>query len=258
MSQDSNNPLKKYFRQPKIYLMLPSKGRYYPQGSIQMTESQELPVYPLTAKDEMMMKTPDALLNGEATIDIIKSCIPNILDPWKMPVIDIDAVMVAIRMATYGEKMSISTKVPVINEDRDYEVNLRDILEYLVTFNYEQYVSLSDDITVEIRPMTYKEFTENAQRTFQEQRIFKLVEDDTIPDDVKAHLGLGPATPSPAPTPSPITHPDVSVTSSYPLRLRYKSGDYVLDPATNQWRTVHGKKVAPELADFLNYQKSKL
>lgn len=61
-----------------------------------------------------------------------------------------------------------------------------------------------------------------------------------------------------APTSPPITHPDVSVTSSYPLRMRYKSGDYVLDPTTNQWRTVTGKRVAPELASFLQYQASKL
>lgn len=66
-------------------------------------------------------------------------------------------------------------------------------------------------------------------------------------------------TPTPAaPTSPPITHPDVSVTSSYPLRMRYKSGDYVLDPTTNQWRTVTGKRVAPELASFLQYQASKL
>ena len=64
--------------------------------------------------------------------------------------------------------------------------------------------------------------------------------------------------PTPAPTSPPITHPDVSVTSSYPLRMRYKSGDYVLDPTTNQWRTVTGKRVAPELASFLQYQASKL
>ena len=68
--------------------------------------------------------------------------------------------------------------------------------------------------------------------------------------------GTGPA--PAAPTSPPITHPDVSVTSSYPLRMRYKSGDYVLDPTTNQWRTVTGKRVAPELASFLQYQASKL
>lgn len=53
-------------------------------------------------------------------------------------------------------------------------------------------------------------------------------------------------------------HPDVSVTSSYPLRLRYKNGDFVLDPATNQWMTVSGKKIAPTMSSFLQAQANKL
>lgn len=185
MAQEPNNPLKKYFRQPKIYLTLPSKGNFYPAGSIDMPESGELPVFPLTAKDEMLMKTPDALLNGEATVEVIRSCVPNILDPWKMPNIDLDAIMIAIRIASYGEVLTLTTKVPVINDERDYDINLRELLDTFVNFEYDPYVSLDSDIIVETRPMTYKEFTINAQRTFQEQRIFKIVSDDSMPDDEK-------------------------------------------------------------------------
>jgi hypothetical protein len=185
MAQETFNPLKKYFRQPKIFLSLPSKGNFYPPAAINMPENSELPVYALTAKDEMMMKTPDALLNGEATVEVIKSCVPNIIDPWQMPSIDLDAVMIAIRLASYGEKLTITTRVPVINEERDYELNLRELLDTLMGFNYNSTVSITDEITVEIRPMTYKEFTANAQRTFQEQRIFKIVNDDAISEDEK-------------------------------------------------------------------------
>jgi hypothetical protein len=53
-------------------------------------------------------------------------------------------------------------------------------------------------------------------------------------------------------------HPDVSVTSSYPLRLRYKNGDFVLDPKTNQWMTVSGKSVASTMSSFLQSQANKL
>ena len=67
---DQTNPLSKYFRQPKIYLRLPSKGKFYSPGSLVMTESGELPVYAMTAKDELLIKTPDALLNGEATVEV--------------------------------------------------------------------------------------------------------------------------------------------------------------------------------------------
>jgi hypothetical protein len=185
MAQESGNPLKKYFRQPKIYLKLPSRGRFYTPGSLVMTESGELPVYPMTAKDELMFKTPDALLNGEATVSVIKSCIPNIANPWGMPSTDSDAVLIAIRLATYGEKLDINTKVPNTGEERTFQVDLRMLLDQLSTFEFNPYVQIDDYMSVEIKPSTYKEFTENALKTFEEQRIFRLVNDDTIPDDKK-------------------------------------------------------------------------
>jgi hypothetical protein len=185
MNSDANNPLKKYFRQPKIYLRLPSQGRYYAPGSLDMPESGELPVFAMTAKDELIMKTPDALINGEATVSLIKSCIPNIRDPWKMPSLDSDAILIAIRLASYGEKMEISTKVPNIGEDRSFEVDLRMLLDQLLVFNFDPFVEVDQDITIEVKPLSYKEFTDNAQKTFEEQRIFRLVNDETIPDDKK-------------------------------------------------------------------------
>ena len=100
IKQSGPNPLQKYFRQPKIYLSLPSKGHWYPEGAIEMTENGELPVYAMTAKDELAFKTPDALLNGQSVVDVVKSCLPNIKDPWLMPSIDVDAILIAIRIAT--------------------------------------------------------------------------------------------------------------------------------------------------------------
>ncbi len=104
MNTTSSNPLAKHFRQPKLYVNLPSGGMFYPQGSLEPTETGEFPVYAMTAKDELMFKTPDALLNGQSTVSVIQSCIPNIKNAWHIPSIDIDAILVAIRMATYGEK----------------------------------------------------------------------------------------------------------------------------------------------------------
>jgi len=182
---NTNNPLLKYFRQPKIYIRLPSKGNFYPKGAIEMPESGEFAVYPMTAKDELFFKTPDALINGESVVEVIKSCIPGIKDPWKMPSIDSDAVLIAIRLATYGETMEVSTKLPVTGEFRDFEIDLRALLDQLSEFNYEQYLQINDDITVELRPTTYKEFTKTSLKTFEEQRILKLVDDNTISDENK-------------------------------------------------------------------------
>jgi hypothetical protein len=178
------NPLRKFFRQPKVYITLPSKGKYYPSGSFEMNETGEFPVFAMTAKDELTMKTPDALLNGQAVVDVIKSCVPNIVNPWHMPSIDLDAVLIAIRIATYGEMLEITTKVPGTGEERKFDVDLRQMLNRLVTVEFEDQLTVND-MNVTIRPLTYKEFTDSSLKTFEEQRVFALVNDTTIPDEEK-------------------------------------------------------------------------
>ena len=183
-SNIEQNPLRKYFRQPKVYTTLPSRGKFYPEGVLNMPETNELPVFAMTAKDELIIKTPDALLNVQATVDVIKSCIPNIINPWHMPSVDLDACLVAIRIATYGEKLDITTKVPVLGEEREFSVDLRQVLNKLVTPEYSSELKLGD-INVELRPLTYKEFTDSNLKTFEEQRIFSLVNDDDMDDSEK-------------------------------------------------------------------------
>lgn len=179
-----HNPLKKYFRQPKVYIDIPSKGKYWPEGSINMPDSGELAVYAMTAKDELAIKTPDALLNGQATVDIIKSCVPEIIDPWQMPSIDLDSILIAIRIATYGEMLEVTTKTPVTGEDKTYEVDLRQILNKITNVTYDdQFVY--ENLTVKLKPLTYKEFTQSSLKTFEEQRVFSLVNNDTIPEEEK-------------------------------------------------------------------------
>jgi hypothetical protein len=183
-----NNPLTKYFRQPKIYIRLPSSGMFYPEGSLEKTENGEYPVYAMTAKDEIVMRTPDALLNGQATVDVIQSCMPNIKNAWMIPSIDIDAILTAIRLATYGEKLDISVDIPVVNDRRTYELDLRMVLDKLLEAAYDSEVNITPDLTAFIRPLTYKEFTQNAIKTLEEQRVFAIVNDDSMSDEQKLDL----------------------------------------------------------------------
>jgi hypothetical protein len=183
-SNIEQNPLRKYFRQPKVYITLPSKGKFYPAGAIETPDNGEYPVCAMTAKDELTMKTPDALLNGQATVDVIKSCIPAIKNPWSMPSIDLDAALIAIRIATYGDKMEITTKVPNTGEDRKFDVDLRQLLNRLVTADYDTTLEVNN-MKINIRPLTYKEFTDASLKTFEEQRIFALVNNDSVPDEEK-------------------------------------------------------------------------
>jgi len=186
MSQNNQqaNPLSKYFRQPKLYIPLPSGGKYYPAGAIDYPESGEVAIYSMTAKDELLFKTPDALLNGQATVDVIQSCIPEIKDAWNMPSIDLDVCLIAIRLATYGENMTLSIKTPVTGEEKEMQVNLRELLDTFSNIEYSNSVMMPE-MQINLRPLSYKEFTQGALKTFEEQRILNIVNDDKITEEDK-------------------------------------------------------------------------
>lgn len=182
------NPLRKFFRQPKNYIRLPSSGNFYPQGSLEKTETGEYAVYAMTAKDELVMKTPDALLNGQATVEVIQSCVPSIKNAWAIPSIDIDAILVAIRIATYGEKLDLEIKMPGTNELKTYELDLRIILDKLISSAFDQEIVVNSQLKVYIRPLSYKEFTQTATKALEEQRIFSIVNDNEMDNQKKLEI----------------------------------------------------------------------
>jgi hypothetical protein len=165
-----------------VYIRLPSNGKYYPDGALNMPANGELAVYPMTAIDEITYRTPDALFNGNAVINVIKSCIPAIIDPWAMPAMDVDTVLVAIRMASYGSTMEISTRCPHCRDESDYGIDLRNILDNMRAPDYANPV-VDGDLEIYFKPMTYKNLNDNNQRQFEEQKILQIIPDAAIPDE---------------------------------------------------------------------------
>ena len=179
---ENTNPLSKYYRQPAVYIKFPSGGNY-PPHVLERSPNGEYPVLPMTAKDELAFKTPDAMMNGQATIDVIKSCIPNIKDPWQLVSYDMDTILIAIRIASYGEKMDLNTTVPVVNETMTHSINLPDLLDRLSQVQITNSCKLKDGLEITVRPLIYKQIIDSQIRTFQQQRIYMQVQQSTTMSD---------------------------------------------------------------------------
>lgn len=183
----STNPLAIYMRQPKIYIRLPSNGEYWAPGSLELTETGDYPVYSMTAKDELALKVPDALMNGQAVVDVIQNCIPNIKNAWACPSLDIDTILIAIRLATYGEMMT--TPVKIQDLELEYQVDLRTIMDQLASeITWDPIVSINDELTVFVKPLTYKNISQAAIQSFETQKIMDVVNDNKITDEQKIAL----------------------------------------------------------------------
>ena len=173
-------------RQPKVYITLPSRGRYYPEGSLDPTVNGEYPVYSMTAKDEIILKTPDALMNGQGLADVIQSCMPNIKDAWTVPAIDLDVILVAIRLATYGNTMTLTINHETMDDSMDYEISLQEILEQLQSnTTWEERLEIRPDLVVFLKPIDYKTQTYTQISEFETQRLMSVIRDDTLDEDTK-------------------------------------------------------------------------
>ena len=182
--EENSNPLKKYFRQPSIYVTLPSGANYAPEV-LEPSKSGEIGVMPMTAKDEIRFKTPDALMNGEGVVQVIQSCVPQIKDAWNIKSYDLDTILIAIRIAPYGEPMDINFTVPVAKETVSHTVNLPAILDQLKQIKIEDSFTMQDGLKIGVRPLTYKDMTEASQKTFQESKMYSAIQDSELPQEDK-------------------------------------------------------------------------
>lgn len=178
----NDNPLKQYFRRPAVYLKLPSGGHGYAPGIVDIPDTGELPVYPMTAIDEITSKTPDALFNGTAVTELIKSCVPAIKNPWELSSVDLDSVLIAIKAAGGSSNLEIESKCPKCSAEGTYGVNLVAVLATLKSGDYNKELELGD-LAVKIRPLTYKEMNAASIGQFELQKLFQQVEKTTDIDE---------------------------------------------------------------------------
>lgn len=174
------NPLQKYFRQPKIYIKLPSKGLNYEQGVL-AGDYNNVPIFAMTGMDEIIYKTPDALFSGEATIQVIQSCCPYITDASKIPSTDVEAFILAIRIATFGDNINIDKICANCGTENTYDIPLSNLLEHYNNITFENTLRISEEISIRIRPLKYSEMNHYSIENFKLQKTLAQLE--TIPQE---------------------------------------------------------------------------
>jgi hypothetical protein len=180
----TDNPLRKYFRQPAVHLRLPSGGKFYPAGAVDLPANGELPIYPMTAVDEITSRTPDALFNGSAVTNIFSSCVPNIRDPWSVNAVDLNALLAAVRLASYGHEMSISSACPKCGHIHDVTVDLRDVLDNIHMPDYDSPLIIGD-LNLFFAPMTYQQINDVSRVQYEDSKLMQVLNDSELDEEAR-------------------------------------------------------------------------
>jgi len=177
----NDNPLTKYFRKPAMYVQIPTGGRFNPE--ITKTVLDEIAILPMTAIDEISMQNPDELLNGEALINLITSCVPSIPNPRNLCNIDAELLFLAIKYATHGKDIVHLHTCTECSEQAEYNIDINNILDKFPDINEVDPVEY-EGLKIHVHPPKLESLTRLALIDVEQARVLASIQ-AVAEDDVE-------------------------------------------------------------------------
>lgn len=138
----------------------------------------------MTGQDELILKNPDALLNGQALIEVVTSCAPAVHRPADLVANDIDAIMTAIRFATYDNGIETSINCPKCGSQNSFNLDLGFALDTMTFLSQDGYqIGLDNGLTLHLRPYKFPEIIKGLHSQFDQSRMIKAINNQSISEE---------------------------------------------------------------------------
>lgn len=183
----SENPLIAAYKKPAVFVSLPSGAKWY-DPKPKLSVDNELAVYPMSARDELLTKTPDALFNGEANIALLSSCCPDIVNPRQIPVNDLLVLLIAIRQATYGNTFDVDLECPNCKHLNQLTIDSGTLLSKVNVVTADQEVKLDRNFKVLVRPYTIEDRTIIQIQNIKRQKMIDSLLASDADEDTKSKM----------------------------------------------------------------------
>ena len=158
-----NKPI---FNRPILYLSLLSEQVLDVNGNH--------PVYSSVVADEFTVRTPDALLNGMATTELIQNCCPDFINPRKLNLCDIQHLLASIKIASQGDNLEVLLRCPHCSATDPYEINLQMVTPFLNAKKWFTPLKIGE-LVITFRSPTYEEFTKFSLEEFKlSKQLYQL------------------------------------------------------------------------------------
>jgi len=190
----SSNPLLQKLKLPGRIFQLPSSGYFYKNDElIGSCKNAEIHVQPLSAINEISIKNPDMLFSGRAIEEVCGACVSDILKPRELLAKDVDALMVFLRLVTYGPHYEIEFKHNCENaKNHAYVIDLEGVIAKMKMLDptiaeSKMTVDLPNGQQVKLRPIRYQHLIEVLQKNHAKR---ELTADDMKENTVRNLLNI--------------------------------------------------------------------
>lgn len=147
-----SNDLQKYYRRIHSYVSLPSGDSYYNDKVISLSDSGEVGIKSMTSDDEISLKNPDMLLNGEAVKGVLLSCVDGLKKPEMLLSNDVDILLMAVRAASYTSNNTYISTCPKCEHENHFSVDVTAIMDGAGKLEDEYVIELDSGLCVHVRP----------------------------------------------------------------------------------------------------------
>ena len=186
--------LKDFYRTPKIYIQLPSSGEFYDSDVIDWPETNELPVYAMTPKDDMIIRNPDALLNGDAVVQLVKSCVPLIKKPEEIIAPDMELILVAIRAASEKDRsVTVDQNCPECEHENSFSLDLSVAVQDFESIAELKESTLSNGLIIGVKPANYLYSIKTAKAMIEQANLLSNLSQGQFENDENKLKKVGEA-----------------------------------------------------------------
>lgn len=182
------NPLMQKVKLPGRIFQLPSRGIFYKDGELSSSiKNGELHIHAMSAIDEINMKNPDMLFSGRAIEEVCRTCIPDVKKPKQLLARDIDAILLFLRVVSYGNLFEIDVKHTCTEaKEQTYSIDIEKLINNIVfldptEINDNYQVVLPNEQVVSLQPARYQHVIELLQNN-EKRKSFsaKDIQDNII------------------------------------------------------------------------------
>lgn len=181
------NPLLERIRLPGETFTLPSGGLFYNNGELgPHVTNAEVRVYPMTAIDEITIKTPDMLFSGDAIREVFERCIPDIANVDMLLAKDIDFLIVCLRKITYGDEYRVKhTHTCEEAKEHTYSIDIANFIRESkridpTTISTKFNINLSNGQVVHLQPLRFKHFVDVMQASDYDDTLTPALKRDRL------------------------------------------------------------------------------
>jgi hypothetical protein len=110
------------------------------------------------------------------------------LNAKSVPSIDVDTLLSAIRIATFGNKLPIQTVCKKCGHENEYDIDLQTVIDYYSSLQYNSVLKLNDELTIYFKPIDYYQMTQFNMENFTLQKILGQLVNITDMAERQLHL----------------------------------------------------------------------